>query len=61
MSLRLILFGFMVLVGFALAKAIYHESFMGILLAGVSLVAGICFLYLVANAKKEMEKTKEIA
>ncbi len=58
---RLIVFGFMVFVGFALAKAIYHKSFLGILLALVSLGAGIYFLYLVANAKREMEKTKEIA
>lgn len=58
---RLIVFGFMVGVGFALAKAIYHNSFMGILLALVSLGAGIYFLYIVAKARKEMEEAEEIA
>ena len=57
---RLFIFGFMVGVGFALAKAIYHSSFMGILLALVSLGAGICFLYIVAKARKEMEASEEI-
>ena len=58
---RLTVFGFMVGVGFALAKAIYHKSFMGILLALVSLGAGIYFLYIVAKARKEMEEAEEIA
>ncbi len=58
---RLIVFGFMVGIGFALAKAIYHNSFMGILLALVSLGAGIYFLYIVAKARKEMEEAEEIA
>jgi hypothetical protein len=52
---KLIIIGFMVLVGFCLAKAIYHQSVMGILLALVSLGAGIYFLYLVVKAKAELE------
>ena len=52
---RLIIIGFMMLVGFCLAKAIYHTSVMGIILALVSLSAGIYFLYIVAKAKEEME------
>lgn len=47
------------MVGFSLAKAIYYKSFMGILLALVSLGAGIYFLYLVAKAKAEMESELE--
>jgi hypothetical protein len=51
---RLIIIGFMVAVGFCLAKAIYHSSVMGILLAIVSLCAGVYFLYIVAKAREEM-------
>jgi len=49
---RLIILGFMVLVGYSIAKSIYSKSFMGILLAITSLIAGIYFLYLLANAKE---------
>jgi len=52
---RLIILGFMVLVGFCLAKAIYNGSALGIILALVSLGAGIYFLYIAAKAKQEME------
>lgn len=53
---RLIIIGFMVAVGFCLAKAIYHSSVMGIILALTSLGAGIYFLYIVAKAREEMER-----
>jgi Ca2+/Na+ antiporter len=56
---RLIIFSFMVLVGFCLAKAIYHQSVMGIILALVSLSAGVYFLYILAKAKQEMEMETE--
>lgn len=52
---RIIIIGFMVLVGYSLAKAIYHKSFMGITLAFVALGAGTYFLYILAKAKQEME------
>ena len=52
---RIIIIGFMVLVGFCLAKAIYHKSFMGITLALVSLAAVIYFLYILAKASEERE------
>jgi general stress protein CsbA len=58
---RIIIIGFMVLVGFCLAKAIYHKSFMGIVLALVSLGAGVYFLYILAKAKEEMESERERA
>ena len=51
---RMIILGFMALVGFCLAKAISTGSFMGILLALVSLGAGIYFLYILSKAKREM-------
>lgn len=55
---RIIILSFMVLVGFSLAKAIYHKSIMGIILALVSLGAGIYFLYIAAKAKEEMERER---
>lgn len=51
---KIIIIAFMVLIGFSLAKAIYHKSFMGITLALVSLGAAIYFLYVLAKAKDEM-------
>ena len=53
---RIIILGFMALVGFCLAKAISTGSVMGIILAFISLGAGVYFLYILANAKKELER-----
>lgn len=50
----------MVLVGFCLAKAIYHQSVMGIILALTSLGAGIYFLYILAKAREEMEAEEAV-
>ncbi|MDZ4794013.1 MAG: hypothetical protein SGI83_07015 [Bacteroidota bacterium] len=55
---KIIIISFMVLIGFSLAKAIYHKSFMGIALALVSLGAALYFLYVLAKAKEEMEAEK---
>jgi ribonucleotide reductase alpha subunit len=52
---RIIILGFMGLVGFCLAKAISIGSVMGIILAFISLGAGIYFLYILAKAKRELE------
>jgi hypothetical protein len=57
---RLIIIGFMVLVGYCLAKAIYHQSVMGIILALTSLGAGIYFLYILAKAREEMEAEEAV-
>jgi hypothetical protein len=51
---KIIIIAFMILIGFSLAKAIYHKSFMGIVLALVSFGAAIYFLYILAKAKEEM-------
>ena len=53
---RLVIFAFMVLVGYSIAKAIQSQSVTGILLALISLGAGIYFLYLLAKAKEEQEQ-----
>ena len=52
---RVIILGFMILVGFCIAKAIYSHSLTGLLLALTSLGAGVYFLYLIAKAKQETE------
>ncbi|MBI5371144.1 MAG: hypothetical protein HZA79_03845 [Sphingobacteriales bacterium] len=52
---RIIIIGFMVLVGYALAKAFYHNSVLGIILGLTSLGAGIYFLHLLVKAREEME------
>jgi uncharacterized membrane protein len=57
---RLIIIGFMVLVGYCLAKAVYHQSVMGIILALTSLGAGIYFLYILAKAREEMEAEEAV-
>lgn len=57
---RLIILGFLFLVGFCLARAIEYKSVTGILLALTSLGATVYFLYLLAKAKAEME-TEESA
>jgi hypothetical protein len=56
---RLIILGFMGLVGYALAYGIRVRSTTGILLALISLGAGIYFLYLLAKARREFEQEKE--
>lgn len=52
---RAIILAFLVLVGFCLAKAIYHKSIIGIVLALVSLAASIWFLWLVVKAKEHIQ------
>ena len=56
---RIIIIGFMVLVGYSLGKAIYHQSVMGIILALTSMGAGIYFLYILVKAKAEMEAAED--
>lgn len=56
---RGIIIAFMMLVGFCFAKAINSGSVIGIILAGISLGAGVYFLYILAKAKQEMEEAEE--
>lgn len=58
---RVIILGFMVLVGWCLARGIYYRSVMGIILALTSLGAGIYFLYLLAKMKEELHQQEETA
>lgn len=52
---RLVILGFMVLVGFSLAKSIQSGSWLGLFLSVTSLGAGVYFLYLLARMNQEME------
>lgn len=52
---RIIIIGFMILVGFCLAKGIYSRSVIAIILALTSLAAGVYFLYLLVKAKQERD------
>lgn len=56
---RILVIGFMILVGYALGKAFYHNSIMGILLGFTSLGAGIYFLFLLNKARTEMESEEQ--
>jgi hypothetical protein len=57
---RLLVIGFMILVGFCLAKGIYSQSITGITLAIISLAAGIYFLHLLQRAKQEQDLEKAV-
>ena len=56
--LRILSIVFIVLIGYALAKAFYIGSFMGIILALVSLGAVLYFFFTLNNIRKEMEAHK---
>ncbi len=56
--LRIIGIAFIVLVGYALAKAFTHGSFLGILLALVSLSAVLYFFFTLNSIQKEIERNK---
>ncbi len=54
---RCIVIGFMVLVGFAIAKNIQTGSPLGLILALISLIAGIYFVYLLKKANEQQEES----
>ena len=56
---RLLIIGFMVLVGFCLAKGIYSQSAIAVVLAIISLTAGIYFVHLLQQANRETELEKQ--
>ena len=56
---RLLIIGFMVLVGFCLAKGIYSKSAIAVVLAIISLTAGIYFVHLLQRANQEIELEKQ--
>ena len=56
---RVIILGFLVLVGFGLARSIQYRSMLGIILALISLGAAIYFFYLLAKAQQETQAETE--
>lgn len=53
---KAIILGFMVMVGYSIAKSIQAGSPVGLVLAIVSLCSGLYFLYLLAQAKEQAEQ-----
>ena len=56
---RLLIIGFLCLVGYSLARSIYYKSALGVVLALVSIVATVYFIQLLAKAKQEAENEME--
>ncbi len=56
---RAIILGFMVLVGCSLAKSIQVGSSLGLILAIVSLCAGIYFVYLLTKVREQTEEQED--
>ncbi len=56
---RLCVVIFLILPGYALAKAVYHQSFIGILLALVSMGAAVWFFQLLNQDKTQPEKREQ--
>lgn len=54
---RCIIMGFMVLVGYSIAKSLQAGSTLGLVLAIVSLCAGICFVYFFKQLNEQQEST----
>ena len=52
--IRIIFLGFMVLIGWSLARSIYFGSVLGIILAVISLGASLYFLFLLTKMKAEL-------
>lgn len=57
---RLIIFGFIVLVGYCLAKSIQNQNVVGIILALTSLIATVYFLYLLAKANEDNRQKETV-
>jgi hypothetical protein len=57
---RFIILVFMALIGLSVAKSIQHGSIIGFILAFISLVSTIYFLFLLAKAKEENEKEETV-
>lgn len=52
---RFLIIAFMIIVGYCFARGIYYQSTMAIILAFISLGAGIYFIHLLGKAKEELE------
>ncbi len=57
---RFIILVFMALIGLSIAKSIQHGSVIGFILALISLVAAVYFLFLLAKTREENEKEETV-
>jgi hypothetical protein len=58
---RLLIIGFLGLVGYSLARSIYYKSALGVVLALISIIATVYCIQLLAKARQETEsETEEI-
>lgn len=57
-TIRIIIIGFMILVGVCLAKSVYSQNALGVILAGISLAAGVYFVFLFNKANAEIEEAE---
>lgn len=55
---RILVVSFMILVGACLAQAVYYRNTMGVILAIVSLFAGVYFIHLFNRAKADIEEAE---
>jgi positive regulator of sigma E activity len=55
---RIIIISFMILVGVCLAQSVNNQNTLGVILAFVSLCAGIYFIHLFNKAKAEIEEAE---
>ena len=55
---RVIILGFLVGVGFMLAKSIQYRNMLGVILALISLGAAVYFFYLLAKAQQEIAEAE---
>jgi hypothetical protein len=56
---RFLIIGFLIIVGICLARGIYYQSTMAVILALVSLCAAIYVIYLLGKARQQMEEMYE--
>ena len=54
---KCVILGFMVLVGYSIAKSLQAGSTLGLILAITSLFLGVCFVYLLKRARDQQEST----
>lgn len=57
--IRLLIFVFLCLVGYVLAKSIYNKNALGVVLALISLVATVYCIQLITKAKQDAEREAE--
>lgn len=55
LTTRILIISFMIIVGICLARGVYYQSTMAVILGFVALAAGIYAIYLLGKAKEQLE------